>query len=184
MATPPTFTNGTALDATSLDKIGLWRVGTVTATNATVALDNVFTTDFDRYRIFVTQTNVTATGTTIFRFRAGGAAIATNDYYYGGNVHYYNTASTYWAAGPVSSFVTMIASGAVQCQSVIDLSFPRAAQRKQFIASSTSNFSNYIGTTTHGIVNLTASTYDGFQFTQDAGGTLTLTAIVYGYNQL
>lgn len=180
----PDFSSGEVLTSADMDRVGLWRVGSVTATGATIALDNVFTTTFSRYRIFITQTNATATGTTLFRFRAGGTAIATNDYYYGGSVYRYNTNGEYWYTGATSSFVTMIASGAVQTECVIDIAFPRDAQRKQFIASSTSNFSNYIGTTTHGIVNLTATNYDGFQLTQDAAGTLTATAIVYGYNQV
>lgn len=184
MATPPDFSNGTALDASSLDKIGLWKVGSVSASNTTVALDNVFTADFESYRIIVRQTYASATGTTLFRFRAAGAAIATNDYYYGGSVYRYNANGEYWYAGTTSSFVTMIASGSVQTHSVIDVSFPRSTNRKQFTATSTCNYSNYIGTTTHGIVNLTADTYDGFQLTQDAAGTLTISAVVYGYNQL
>jgi hypothetical protein len=157
-------------------------IGSVSNTSTIVSLDSVFTSTYENYRIIVNQTNVTLTGTTLFRFRANGTAIASNDYYYGGRVYRYNAADEYWAAGPTTSgFVTMIASGNVQTSSYIDLSFPRSANRKSFVASSTSNFSNYIGTTTHGILNLTASNYDGFQFSQDAGGTLTLTATVYGY---
>ena len=181
--TYPSWSTGELLSSSDMNRVGLWRVGSVTATSTTIALDNVFTTTFSRYRIFITQTNVTATGTTLFRFRAGGTPIAT-DYYYGGSVYRYNVNGEYWYQGPTNAFVTMIASGAVQTECVIDLAFPRDAQRKQFIASSTSNFSNYIGTTTHGIVNLTATNYDGFQLTQDAAGTLTATAIVYGYNQV
>lgn len=182
--TYPSWSTGELLSSSDMNRVGLWRIGSVTATNTTIALDNVFTTTFSRYRIFVTQTNASVTGTTLFRFRAGGAAIATNDYYYGGHVYYYNTVPGSWYAGPTSSFPTIIATGGNQTQMVIDLSFPRDAQRKGFVAQQTNSFSNYIGSTTHGIVNLTATNYDGFQLTQDAGATLTATAIVYGYNQV
>lgn len=167
---------------TAVGNSGLVYVTSTTQTSGTIAIDNCFTTTHDSYRVVITQTNASLTGTTLFKFRSSGTPIST-DYYYGGEVLYYNTAPGSWYLGPTSSFPTMIASGAVQTQSVIDLSFPRSANRKQFTAQSTSNYSNYIGTTTHGILNLTASNYDGMQITQDAGGTLTATITIYGYRK-
>lgn len=167
---------------TAVGNSGLVYVTSTTATSGTIAINNCFTTTYDSYRVLITQTNVTLTGTTLFQFRSSGTPIS-NDYYYGGQVLFYNTTPSSWYTGPTSAFVTMIASGAVQTQSVIDLSFPRSANRKQFTAQSTSNHANYIGTTTHGIVNLTASNYDGMQITQDAGGTITATITIYGYRK-
>jgi hypothetical protein len=181
-----TFTTGEVLTAadtnTYLANSGLDYVGSVTATSTTIALDSVFTTTYDNYRVVITTTNASVTGTTIFRFRAGGSAISTTDYYYGGSVYTYNAAPSHWASTE-NHFPIIISSGAVQCTSVIDLSFPRSALRKNFLAQSTHNFSSYIGSTTHGLLNLTASTYDGLQITQDAGGTLTGTIKVYGYRK-
>lgn len=168
--------------STAVGNSGLVYVASTTQTGGTIAIDNCFTTTYDSYRIVILQTSVSVTGTTLFRFRSNGSPIAS-DYYYGGDVFYYNTAPGSWYSGPTSSFVTMIASGSVQTQSIIELSFPRSANRKQFNAISTSNFSNYIGTTTHGILNLTASNYDGMQISQDAGGTITATITVYGYRK-
>lgn len=183
MATPPDFTAGTALAADSLNKVGLWRVGSVTASSTTIALDSVFTTDYNCYRIFATQTSASVTGTTIFRFRSGGSAIATGSYYYGGHVYYYNAVPGNWYANAATSFPVIISSGATQTHTVIDVSFPRSANRKSFTAMSTHSYSNYIGSTTHGIVDSLATNYDGLQFTQDAGATLAMTVIVYGYNE-
>jgi len=182
-----TFTTGEVLTAadtnTYLANSGLDYVGSVTATSTTIALDSVFTTTYDNYRVVITTTNVNLTGTTLFRFRAGGSQIATSVYYYGGSVYLYNAVPSEWHSGPTTSFTTIISSGAVECTSVIDLSFPRSARRKTFIAQSTHNFSGYAGSSTHGFVDVSASNYDGLQITQDSGGTITGTITVYGYRK-
>jgi len=168
---------------TAVGNSGLVYIGSVSAASTTIALDSVFTSTYDNYRVVITTTNSSLTGTTLFRFRAGGSAIATSDYYYGGSVYLYNTVPSNWYTGGTTNFPIIISSGAVQVTSVIDLSFPRSANRKTFIANSTHNYSNYIGSTTHGLVNLTATDYDGLQITQDAGGTLTGTITVFGYRK-
>ena len=168
---------------TAVGNSGLVYVGSVSAASTTIALDSVFTSTYDNYRVVITTTNASVTGTTLFRFRASGSAIATADYLYGGTVYFYNAVPGSWYSGTATSFPLMISSGAVQSTSVIDLSFPRSSNRKTFLANSTHNYSNYIGATTQGFVNLTASTYDGLQITQDAGATLTGTITVYGYRK-
>jgi len=182
-----TFTTGEVLTAadtnTYLANSGLVYVGSVTATSTTIALDSVFTTTYDNYRVVITTTNASVTGTTIFRFRASGSAISTGNYYYGGSVYFYNAVPSNWYSGAATGFPTIISSGAVENTSVIDLSFPRTANRKTFIAQSTNNFSGYAGSTTHGFVDVLATTYDGLQITQDAGATLTGTIKVYGYRK-
>jgi hypothetical protein len=72
MPTPPDFTNGTALDAASLNKIGLWEVGSITFTGQTGAnLDSVFTADFRNYLIVADLTS-SAAETVVYQLRAGG----------------------------------------------------------------------------------------------------------------
>lgn len=53
MSTPPTFSNGTALDASSLNKVGMWLVSktTVPAGQTAVTVANCFSADFDAYRV-------------------------------------------------------------------------------------------------------------------------------------
>lgn len=171
-----------AVTAAQFANVGLTFITSTTATSGTIAIDNCFTTTYDSYRVVILQTNVTATGTTLFRFRAGGTPITT-DYYYGGSVFRYNSNGEYWYGGPTNAFVTMIATTGNQVQCAIDLSFPRASQRKGFVAECTASYSSYIGTTLHGIVNLTANNYDGMQITQDAGGTITATVTIFGYKK-
>jgi hypothetical protein len=54
MATPPDFTNGTPLDASSLNAVGLWRIATTSFSNApTVEMQNCFNADFRNYKVFI-----------------------------------------------------------------------------------------------------------------------------------
>jgi hypothetical protein len=66
MATPPDFTDATALAASSLNSIGLWKTASVTLTGQTTAsLTNAFTSDYSNY-LFVYNVR-TNTGTTAMR---------------------------------------------------------------------------------------------------------------------
>lgn len=156
---------------------------TTFSAQTTCAIDNCFTTQYDSYRILWRQSNVSLTGTTLFRFRSGGSAIATNDYYYGGQVYTYNAASSSWQQGATSSVPFLISTGTTQPMATLEISNPRNSNRKNFLMSASHAYSTYIGSTTHGILNLTATNYDGFQFTQDAGGALSGTLTVYGYRK-
>lgn len=55
MATPPDFTAGTALAADSLNKVGLWLIKKQTIGTAvtSVAVTNVFSADYENYRIII-----------------------------------------------------------------------------------------------------------------------------------
>ena len=54
MATPPVFSNATALDASSLNKVGLWLITTSTFTaSAGVEIQNCFSSDFENYLLLV-----------------------------------------------------------------------------------------------------------------------------------
>jgi hypothetical protein len=54
MATPPDFTNGTPLDASSLNAVGLWRTAFTSFSSApTVEVQNCFNADFRNYKVFI-----------------------------------------------------------------------------------------------------------------------------------
>jgi hypothetical protein len=55
MATPPDFVNATALDASSLNKVGLWLIKTQTIGTAvgSVTVTNAFNDDYQNYKIIV-----------------------------------------------------------------------------------------------------------------------------------
>jgi hypothetical protein len=79
MPTPPDFTNGTPLDASSLNDIGLWEVGTMTFSNSTSqTIDGVFTTNYRRYLLVWDFTSGDAAADNLFlQFRKNGANAAS-----------------------------------------------------------------------------------------------------------
>jgi hypothetical protein len=84
MATPPDFTNGTALDASSLDRIGLWEIQTQTVSGQqNVDFINVFDSDYVGYRILWHYTQNTTRGDLNFQFRDASGVMAGNNYTFG-----------------------------------------------------------------------------------------------------
>jgi hypothetical protein len=84
MATPPTFSSGAVLTAAQMNKIGLWLVagGTVTA-GSSFDLTSVFTSDYDSYKLVLTQIR-TAAGTPSIQLRLLATSTpATTGYYWG-----------------------------------------------------------------------------------------------------
>lgn len=184
MATPPNFTAGQVLTAAQMDKIGFWTVVPETNFSAVSAItrDNIFTTDFDNYRLIMTY----STSTTLslnYQERASGST-ANTLYYSSGlgatsgldSVSYFNRVSngstiaisrTFNVAyarlsldifNPVSStFTTTFAGDAIDSQAFINFQF--------------------------GGGHNTATSYDGFTITTSTG-TITGFYAVYGYNVL
>lgn len=74
MPTPPDFTNATALDASSLNKIGFWLVKTQVVGTAvsTVTVTNAFSADFDNYRVIYDGGTASADGA--FNVQLGATA--------------------------------------------------------------------------------------------------------------
>jgi hypothetical protein len=78
MPTPPDFTNGTPLDASSLNKVGLWLIKTQAVGNnvSSVTVNDAFSADFENYRI--TYSGGTQSGANAMFLRLGGS---TSEYY-------------------------------------------------------------------------------------------------------
>ena len=68
----PDFSSGEVLTSSDMDRVGLWRVGSITFTGQTGAnLDGVFTSSFRNYLI-VADLTTSASETVIYQLRAGG----------------------------------------------------------------------------------------------------------------
>jgi hypothetical protein len=182
MPTPPDFTNGTALDASSLNKIGQWLITTVSPTPATtIAVNGCFTSDYTNYTIIVTPIGLSGSSDITIRLRAGGTPSIVN--YYLANIFAdgasisaqaeNNTAN--WRALNIGSTGT---NGLNQFR--FDLYGPAVAINTRY---------NYIGAgwsgtnvryrSGMGFHDQTVA-YDGFDLT--ASTTITATIAVYGYN--
>jgi hypothetical protein len=77
MPTPPDFTNGTALDASSLNKVGLWLVGSGTLSGTSIIATNCFSSDFTNYRI-MTRVSTASGGEAYVKLRNSGGTNSAN----------------------------------------------------------------------------------------------------------
>jgi hypothetical protein len=79
MPTPPDFTNGTALEASSLNSVGLWKIAsaTFTPTNS-LAIDNIFTGAFTDYKIILQVNDVSASVAVQWQLRDGTTNLNTS----------------------------------------------------------------------------------------------------------
>lgn len=178
MPTPPDFTNGTALDATSLDKIGLWRITRVTIGNAvsSVTVSNCFSADFECYRIIVTG-GTTSTQINIYLQLSG---ITTGVYNQNGYYQLFTVATmNAYAAANATSII--IADGSTTAYSAdVEIKNPFASVRKFGNAMGVSAADQY---SFPFYINSTASA-TGFTINPGAGTMTGGTITVYGYNNL
>jgi hypothetical protein len=84
MATPPDFSSGAVLTAAQMNAVGLWKITSGTVTSGTsFDLTSVFTSDFDSYKLVLTQIRTGSTGGSVqFRLLSGATPVSTG-YYYG-----------------------------------------------------------------------------------------------------
>ena len=84
MATPPDFSSGAVLTAAQMNAVGMWKItsGTVTS-GSSFDLTSVFTSDYDSYKLVLTQIRTNASGGSIqLRMLASGTPAITG-YYWG-----------------------------------------------------------------------------------------------------
>jgi hypothetical protein len=175
MATPPDFTNGTPLDASSLNKVGMWLVKTVTVGTgvSTVPVTDCFSADYDNYLITVTGGTASSDNNLNFQFSGiTGSVYATAGYFMTYGVATVNafapSATTSWLAGQAAVNNTSI---------VCTVTNPFLAKHKGLITNSSST-NNYSFT---GQATTTAST-TGFSLFTSAGATISGQVIrVYAY---
>lgn len=180
MATPPDFTNATALDASSLDKIGLWRITSVAVGTAvtTVNVANAFSSDYENYRIVYSggtgSTNISLT------LKLGAS---TTGYY--GIVSYatYAAATTPVTAGDNNGSVwnSVGYAGANFSSASFDLIGPNLARW------TTINAAAWSATTVAGTMNgvhQVATAYTDFTLGVNTGTITGGRVYVYGYNNI
>jgi hypothetical protein len=139
MATPPDFVNATALDASSLNSIGLWKVASGTFTGATsvsaASISDIFTSDYDNYRIILKTSNATSSNV-LMQFRDISGNIIGGSAYFTQFVRSY--VSNVDAAAAASTNTALLATHytAPNVSTTIDIQSP-------YIAEQTSWLTNY-----------------------------------------
>ena len=187
----PVFLAGDVLRATDMNAVGMWKVGTFTANGTSRALvcDNIFTSDYENYRI-------------VFRMNS---TIQTNAFFYqyidtSGNTlnaGYYGTVYGQDYASATTGFIGTLSAGSVQylgylpnsgggasmLSGSIDVFNPRLAVATSVTGTQTgiSSGAFFIGGQIMG--QMTNSTlHRGVRFDNGGAGNLTGKVTVYGYN--
>jgi len=166
---------------TAVGNSGLVYIGAYSASATTLFIDGCFTSTYNNYMIVFESTNVTATGSFMFKLRASSTA-ATNNYYYGGLQYFTNAAAAAAQGSNDSSMLFSAATGASYTFASISVSRPYIAQPTPITIDSTSYYSNYAGGSMRGYHGL-GTAYDGFQITMNTGATITGILRVYGVRQ-
>lgn len=160
--------------------VGLKYLGTFSATNASLTVDNVFTTTYDNYKIVITGT---ASAITPMRFnmRTTAPASDTSAFYDYAAIRVNagtGTVNSAYAAGNSNLFITDLFT-ARNFSATLELQSPRLAANT-FI----NGFTNYVANTDFYVSNnsvRTTTQYAGFTVYQQSGNFTTITAKVYGY---
>jgi hypothetical protein len=187
MATPPDFTNGTALDASSLNKVGLWRVGGGPLSGSTTQFVGCFTDDFENYRIVMSSLALSANADIYWAGLVGTTPSASADYSFAhlgltaGNVQLNaaNTASTlaytgFTATGGVGGLIVGSLS--------MDIYGPKLAQRTFATSIALGYSSNFYGRQGMSHFNLSTA-FNGIQFSTGGAPTMAGTVSIYGYRK-
>lgn len=186
MPTPPDFTNGTKLDASSLAAIGLWKITaqTLTAVSSTnyLRIQNAFSADFDNYRLII---NGTGSGAASIVVRLGNAGTAAQTNYYYALPYWYHTAGAdgiVRSAGAATS-MSLGFINTVRTSTVVDIFRPFDAETTQFAGSGVGQSNTTYGNGLFTILGYhdTATSYAELFIGTNSASTFTGTAKLYGY---
>jgi hypothetical protein len=189
MATPPDFTSGQVLTAAHMNGVGLWKLVPTTVTNGTfnavgditvgsgvssVAVNGVFNSNYDNYRISIN--NIVASTGGDLRFQLGTTATG----YYGVYNYqvYTGTSSVFYQNNTANSYIGGLGTIAGEQSIIFDIFNPNKATRSVWHGQAYGN--GYYFNWGYQIADTTQYT----SFTISPGtGTLTGGSIsVYGYN--
>jgi hypothetical protein len=178
----PDFSPGEVLTAAAMDSIGLWKIASVSVTSGNIiAVNNCFTSDYENYRIVMSNLKTTSNVALAFQLRSGTTP-ANTGYAFGHAFVLFTSASWNLAAnagtaanfiGPGNTSTNPPANG------TIDLFQPQINQRTGMTGHYQS-FDAFV--LTSGSHNAGTNVYDGFQL--NSAGTFTSgTVTVYGYRK-
>jgi hypothetical protein len=184
MPTPPDFTNGTALEASSLNSVGLWKVASQTLSGTATNIVGCFTDDYRNYRIVIESLNFNASGDVYIQLLTGTTPETAAAYFWA----YRGINASGTAADNVNTSQTFAYTGCSNIGAIgveisaasIDVYSPKLAQRTFF----TSNASGYVTNfyTRNGMMELNSTTaYDGIRFLTIGGVNVTGQVRIYGY---
>jgi hypothetical protein len=177
MPTPPDFTNGTALDASSLNALGLWLVKKVTigAGVTSVPVTNCFSADYENYKIVFSGGVGSIEQSAIVQLNNSTGATYQVFGYYGS----FGTATLIpYAPAAATSWTDLIRVGNLGYSAVVDICNPfTSGKQTQGFAFATTNTTAY----NWAFRDSSTASNTGFTLSMAGGQTMTGGTIrVYG----
>jgi hypothetical protein len=130
-----TFTDLTTLPAsdinTYLANSGLVYIASLPMGSGGASFDNVFTSEYDHYKIVMSDMRVASTTFFFLRFRAGGTDSATS-YYFAGVFRLFSGGGGDEGGNNVSNFALGTCSPTIPTAGVVEIQNPRLAQTTTF----------------------------------------------------
>lgn len=184
--TYPSFTTGEVLTAADMNAVGLWKVATATATSgSTLDLTGVFSSDYDAYKIVLSDIRLSGVGGINAQFTTGTSPVvpnASNWTFVSNRVDYAASAVNIDKATANASFRFCIADTNAT-GAYLEIINPFLSQNSSVMAQGTDarNATGYLPYTTG--ANLANNTsYTGIRFNAEGGRTFSnMKAVVYGY---
>jgi hypothetical protein len=149
---------------------------------ATVSLDNVFTSAYDDYQLNVKLRSASANSVLRMRMRAGGVDNA-GAAAYAFNIIQYDTSASGTASGGVSYFQLHNVSSSAARSCIVDLIDPALANATLYTSTWTvRKTATTVATGVNGGAHDVSSVFDGFTLFPDTG-TITGVVEVFGYRK-
>ena len=182
MATPPTFTAGTALAASSLNAVGLWltKSVTITGTPSVVDVTSCFSSDYDNYLVSLNGISASGGMSLPFQLLSGSTVIAANY----NSTEFYTSVGSTTQTGQISNGANnyvFIGSGtaASGVSSTFNVQSPFLAQHTKMNYTSIDNSFYRYGFGIH----QSATSYNGFRLSTSSGTLSGGSITVYGYRK-
>lgn len=187
----PSFATGEVLTAADMNAVGMWHLGTFTASGTSRALicDNIFTSDYDNYRVVLRMNSTIQTNAFFYQYLDTNGNSVTSGYY--GTVYNqdYASATTGFLGTLAANTVQYIGylpnsgGGASMLSASFDIFQPRLSTIATAIVGSQTGISSgayFAGGQIMGqMTNSTA--HRGLRFDNGGAGNLTGVVRVYGY---
>ena len=174
--------SGTGTIAKTTDQ-GLVHINTTTfSAVSSVSIDDVFTSDYDNYRIIINSLSTNGAQALLMRLRLAGTDNTTANHYYMSAGHDSGNSGSSFGAGNQTRWQLTFMDTNVASITAIDFPKPWVSERKFVVCTSTGMNSNntQYATRVTGLAQNGASSGDGFT-TFVSSGTITGTIRVYGY---
>lgn len=176
----PSFNSGDVLNASDMNAVSGWKVSTATVTGigtGGVIVNNLFTTDYDRFRLHLYDVLLGAgTGAVFMQLTASGTQSATGYYSAGQYVLWATNTGANSNTNNGVSWVAASINDTIRASSCWDIMNVSNATQTQIVGQK----QNWDALENMGGYHSGTSVYDGLRFYTNTG-TASLKLAVYGY---